>query len=139
MNSTPGGCFADIKEEVRNCKALENTPPKYVVLFCGTNDMAKHFLLDRGRNSFHCLIAAAQKKYPKSKASSFSSFIHSLLTREAGVGSLQHVCQGMWLSKYVKTYPQLIFGISDDNDMSEVCTICIFVLFSPNVLMLLDA
>ena len=40
VNSTPGGCFSHVEEEILAARILESKTPSLVVLLVGTNDLS---------------------------------------------------------------------------------------------------
>ena len=65
FNSTPGGCFRHIAEEVENVKL--KSKPAVVALLVGTNDLAQHVIMERARKSFYSLLLTAKKKFNGAK------------------------------------------------------------------------
>eukprot|EP00795_Rhopilema_esculentum_P011088 gene11088-19951_t len=72
VNSTPGGCFSHVKEEILAAKIPESKTPSWVVLLVGTNDLSKHVVMDRARGDFHGLLLAVKKRFPLSKVVALS-------------------------------------------------------------------
>ncbi|XP_065068330.1 uncharacterized protein LOC135693712 isoform X1 [Rhopilema esculentum] len=68
LNSTPGGCFSHVAQQINHVKFPKNvSSPKCVVLLVGTNDMAQHILIQRAAGSLGNLLSTAEKKFPDSK------------------------------------------------------------------------
>ena len=67
VNSTPGGRFWHVGEELTN--STLKSDPKVIVLFVGTNDLSSHYIMERASASFRGLLFRAKKKFPTTKVS----------------------------------------------------------------------
>eukprot|EP00795_Rhopilema_esculentum_P010885 gene10885-19712_t len=67
VNSTPGGCFNHVKEEMVNAKFPDGVKPQTVVLLVGTNDLSRHVLMDKAKGDFHGLLLTAKKTFSDSR------------------------------------------------------------------------
>ena len=67
VNSTPGGCFWHVKQEVLAAKFPTGATPNTVILLVGTNDLSQHVMVDRARDDFYGLLVTVQQKFPEAK------------------------------------------------------------------------
>ena len=69
VNSTPGGGFGHISQEIRECNLPKACTPKLVVLLVGTNDMANRYPLAAARVALKNCLFAAQRRFPSAEVS----------------------------------------------------------------------
>ena len=52
---------------MRACKVKDDCSPVSLVLLCGTNDMARHFVLGDAEKQFAGLILTTKQRFPEAK------------------------------------------------------------------------
>ena len=77
VNCTPGATFLDVNVELEAAAAQWPYPqkPDYIVLAVGTNDAAKHMIVNRAERHFKTLLLSAAKNFPTSKVREEISYL----------------------------------------------------------------
>ena len=82
VNCTPGATFLDVNVELEPAAAQWPYPqkPDYLVIAVGTNDAAKHIIVNRAERHFKALLLSAANNFPTSTVREEISYLSPCFT-----------------------------------------------------------